>query len=350
MTDRPSIADIDRLLETLPPESRTLFDRLFLVDVAYGETDPPAEMHQWVREQFGGVEDVRRQKVVKITNRATLQGAVFNDLRSRRPQHLEDPPSIDDELAATDDPLARPEQMTSADTFGRVRGRYCITSSNVAKFDAMHGLVIFDEPHPLRFTREQVCDYFETARRWLMRAHEARPAATYPLVVWNCLWRAGASLIHGHLQVLLGESRHYPVVERLRRDARMYAEDSGRSYFEDLFSAHAALGAGFELGGVRIMANVAPVKEREVILLSDEWDDALEQAIADVLAYLRDREGTASFNLALAAPPMGEPEAAWRDFPIVVHILDRGSLRTRTADVAGMELYAASVVSSDPLQ
>ena len=33
---------------------------------------------------------------------------------------------------------------TPEDVFGRIRGRHCITASNVAKYDGFHAVVIFD--------------------------------------------------------------------------------------------------------------------------------------------------------------------------------------------------------------
>ncbi len=37
-------------------------------------------------------------------------------------------------------------------------------------------------------------------------------------------------------------------------------------------------------------------------------------------------------------------------FPVMVRIVDRGDPTARTADFGAMELYAASIVSSDPLK
>jgi hypothetical protein len=57
-------------------------------------------------------------------------------------------------------------QRTPEDLFGRVRGKFCVTASNIAKFDGFHGLVVFNEKHPLRFTREMLHDYVDTGGRW----------------------------------------------------------------------------------------------------------------------------------------------------------------------------------------
>lgn len=339
------IGDLDSIVAALPGADRRVFDRIFRVDVALGETAPPASMLPWLEQQFGAVEPALRQRVVKVTNRATLSGTLFSGLRSSRPQSRGTPVDIGAELRAGPDPLADPESNTPADPFGRIRGEHCVTAGNIAKFDGLHGLVVFDEPHPLRFDRVRVRDYFATARRWMERAHAHQPGAVFPFVAWNCLWRAGASLTHGHLQVLLGAGAHYAAVERLRADAQRY----GGAYFDDLFRAHAATGAGFRAGDVRVMASLTPVKEREVVLLADGWGAALYDRIFEVLAHLRDDLGVTSFNVGLAAPPLTAVEG-WAGFPIVVRIVDRGPLTARTADIAAMELFAASVVGADPFE
>lgn len=344
------IDDLDVLVAALDPGDRRVFERVFRIDVVEGELVPPASMRPWIEAQFGAVEPTLRQRIVRVTNLATLDGALFSALRSLRPQPKVEPVDLDADLAGPD-PLADPEAMTPADTFGRVRGERCVTAANIAKFDGLHSIVVFDEPHPLRFDRAQLRDYLATARRWFERAHEAHPEAAYPLLLWNCLWRAGASLAHGHLQVLLGAGMHYPESERLRRDARVYGERHGASYFDDLYRAHACVGAAFTVGPVRVLASLTPMKEREIVLLAERWDERLDDCLYDALAHLRDGLGVTSFNVALAAPPLDEARpSAWGGFPVIARIVDRGDARSRTADFGAMELYGAKVVSADPLR
>ena len=69
----------------LAEESRRAFERLFDLDVAIGHALPPPEMEGWVIQQFGALEAVRHQTIVKIVNRLTLESALFNPLRARRP-------------------------------------------------------------------------------------------------------------------------------------------------------------------------------------------------------------------------------------------------------------------------
>lgn len=346
-----TIMELDQLVRDLPHKERALFERILDVRVTYGRIVPPESMHPWIIRHFGDLERTLEQKIVKVTNLITLEGVLFNCLRSSRPVWRQRDLDLETELArANDDPFDNPYANTPEDVFGRIEGKYCVTASNVAKFDGLHGLIIFKEKHPLRFTREQVHDYIDTSLQWAQRAHAEDPAAKYYLFIWNCLWRAGASLLHGHAQVLLGRHLHYAQVENLRRAALLYQAQNRTNYFEDLYQVHRCVGAGFEKDGVKVLAELTPVKENEVLLIAPALTDSLKDRIYDVLSCYRDRLGVTSFNLAIYTPPLGETAENWTGFPVLVRMVDRGAPAVRSADIGAMELYAASVVSSDPLK
>ncbi|MEX2237884.1 MAG: hypothetical protein WEB00_10150 [Dehalococcoidia bacterium] len=350
-TAQTGILALEEMVDGLGPEERALCDRLFQISSVYGRLKPPEEMKAWIRNQFGSVEATLEQKVIKVTNQVTLEGTLYNWLRSSRPMWRGSDINIAQELLDLGyDPLADPYTGTPEDEFGRVEGRYCVTASNIAKFDGFHGLIVFNEKHPLKFDREQVRDYLETGELWASRAHDADQSAMYYLFIWNCLWRAGASLLHGHAQVMLGRDLHYPAVERLRRAALLYQAQFRANYFSDLYTVHEALNCAFERDGVRFLASLTPVKENEVLIFAESGTRTLADAIYDVLATLRDKLGVTSFNLAMYGPPLAETEEIWEGFPTVVRIVDRGDPKSRTADFAAMEIYAASVVSHDPLR
>lgn len=345
-----SVMRLDELIAALPAEDKVAFERVFHVSVSRGDLVPPDAMRPWIEERFGSVDVVRNQKIMKVTNVVTLEGVLFNWLRSARPVWSQEI-DLDDELERNgDEPFDDPYSLTPEDTFGRIESEWCVTASNIAKFDGLHGLVIFKDKHPLHFTREQIHDYLNTGERWAALAHRTDPAAKYYLFLWNCLWRAGASLLHGHAQVLLGRDMHYAAIENRRRAALLYQANNRENYFDALYAAHEVVGAGFQRDGVRVMANLAPVKENEVVLLADDMSDALKDSIYDVLACFRDRIGVSSFNLVLYRPPLAHTHESWDGFPVMVRIVDRGDPNTRTNDFGGMELYAASVVASDPLK
>ena len=276
------IETIQARIANLPQQRRELFAQLFDVDVAIGHALPPPEMEPWVIQQFGALEPVREQTIVKIVNRLTLESALFNPLRARRPtkpgggdQALEE--WIARELAEHDI-FRDPERDTTADVFGRIRGQHCVTASNVAKYAGWHGLVIFDEPHPLRFGPAQLRDYLEVALRWLAAAHAREPQAIYPIITWNCLPKSGATIMHGHMQIALTRGMHYTHIERWRRAAEEYRARTGASYFDDLFGLHADLELAIPCGAeTRAFAHLTPARNREIVFLAEQIGETRRQ-------------------------------------------------------------------------
>ena len=353
------ITDLDSLVESLPPEEREIADRLLDVRVTTGRLEVPEEMRGWVEKTFRSVDAVREQRIVRVTNRVTLEGALFNELRASRPFEVAGgggPDVLRREIEETrGDPFCTPEQMTPEDVFGRVRGSHSVTASNVAKYDGFHGLVVFDDHDPLAFTPEKVDGYVSVALEWVERALATDPEAKYPFLMWNCLWRAGSSVIHGHMQMTATRGTHYPKVEWLRRSALEYENAHDSNYFSDLYRVHEALGLSIPAPArippdVHGFASLTPAKEKEVVLLSSDLGGHLRCFLADVLLrYTRDL-GVSSFNVAFYMPPTAPTKEDWSSFPVVVHVVDRGDPANRTSDMGAMELYAAPVVSSDPFQ
>ena len=87
------------------------------------------------------------------------------------------PLEADHHQPASDDIFADPLRTTAEDVFGRVRGKYCITTGNVARWDGQCAVLIFDEYDPLRFRREHIRDYFATALEWARHANAYDPEA-----------------------------------------------------------------------------------------------------------------------------------------------------------------------------
>jgi hypothetical protein len=350
---RPSIAELEERIAALPPEARAAAERIFAVSSTVGRLDPPAEMRDWITKQFGSVDAVLAQKIVKVTNLVMLEGALFNDLRARRPLEVKGGPEVHETIERSrNDPFCHPETGTPADTFGRIRGEHGITASNIAKYDGYHGVLVFDEHDPLApMDPEVIRDRLLTARRWALAANEEDPSSKYYFLIWNCLWRAGGSIVHGHMQMTTTRGMHYPRVEMLRRRSLEYDEQYGRDYFDDLWLVHDALGLGHERGGARIFAALAPIKESEVIILGRPGEDesSLAVGIAGVISAYR-KQGVVSYNLALLLPPLNADGNDWRRFPPHARLVDRGDPANRTSDIGGMELYAASVVAADPFR
>lgn len=348
----PRVTELEALVASLPSSTREKFDRIFYLSITTGQLAPPESMEDWLIQLFGSLETVRRQRIVKITNRITFEGALFNALRSLRPlQAPSGPQSVEERLAGQGDcSFCSPWACTPADLFGRIQGRHCLTASNVAKFDGWHSVIIFDDHQPLRFTADQVADYLETAQQWAQRAHQADPGACYPLFLWNCLWRGGASILHGHAQMVLSRDMHYAKVEHWRQAALRYRQAYGADYFADLITVSRALHLAVDHRTATILPSLTPFKEKETLIIARQMGDDLKSAIYHLLTTLVYRLGVQSFNLAIYQPPLSDTLEDWQGFPFVVRVLERGSLQSTTSDIGAMEIFAQSVVSSDPFE
>jgi len=348
-----SIVELEERIARLPPEARAAAKRIYAISATTGTLVPPDEMRPWIDKQFGSVEAVIAQRIVRVTDLVTLEGALFNEIRARRPMSV--PEKSGAEVAETirsteNDPFCHPATGTPADDFGRIAGPHGVTASNVAKYDGYHGVLVFDAHDPLvPMDADAIAGHFATARRWAEAAFARDPAAPYYFLMWNCLWRAGGSIVHGHMQMTTTRGMHYPKVERLRQAALAYEARHTRDYFEDLWLVHRSLGLGTEVGGARVFATLTPVKEREVVILGAPGADerTIAAGVSHALRSLRS-QGVVAHDLALYVPPLAADGADWRRFPAVARLVDRGDPGNRTCDIGSMELYAASVIASDP--
>ena len=350
MTQSPSIATLEERVTALPASARARFDRIFDLNVTTGHVVPPEAMHAWLTEHFGSVQAVQQQRIVKVTNKLTLEGALFNDLRASRPiEAPTNPEDLEETIESqAGGPFCRPEEGTPADAFGRIRGRSSISASNVAKYDGWHAVIVFDSHHPLHFTAVQVADYVDTAQEWAKAAHQADPQACYPFFLWNCLWRSGASILHGHAQITLTRGMHYARVEAWRQAAQRYQSEFQRPYFEELIALYRELDLLVNIGQAAIFPSLTPFKDKETHIVAPHLDGDLKASIYHVLATMVERLGVQSFNLALYQPPLSRTAEDWTGFPLIARIIDRGALHSRTSDIGSMEIFAQSVVATDP--
>jgi hypothetical protein len=337
-------------LEGLTGAARERASRLYEIRLVSGHTVPPPELEPWLTATFGSVEAVRDQAILKVTNRVTLEATLFAPLRLLRPvDGSGGARDLAAEIGATEgDPFCHPETETPADTFGRVRGTRVISGANAALADAHHAVLVFDTHDPLAFDQETVVDLLRSGREWAERARRDDPEAVNYLLIWNCLWRAGSSVVHGHAQALLGSGSHYAAVERLRRDVSAHDGD----LIEEMVAVHRSVGLAVDMDGdVVLIAHLTPRKERELLLIGrpgmEETDPAFAEALARTLIAYRDRIGVKSFNLALWRPPLANAEG-WEAIPPLVRLVDRGDPFVRPSDIGAMELYGTPIVGSDP--
>ena len=344
-----NIITIDEAINALPTADRQLFRRLYTPAVYTSRMIVPESMEAWTASQFGSLEAVTSQRVARLTNRVTGEETIFNPLRLKRPHDAQEAGSSSlDSLDKCADNFDRPRINTPEDIFGRIQGKYCLTASNVAKCDGWHGVIIFKEHHPLRFGEAEVSDYLDVAWDWAGSAHRESPASKYFFFSWNCLWRSAASLTHGHAQMMLTRRQHFARIEHLRKCALAYRRRHQRNYFEDLCLVHQALGLTENHGGTRMLAYLTPIKHNGIVILAKAIDTPFKKAVYRALSFYRDRLNVASFNLAVATPPLSLTRESWQDFPVIAWLVDRGNPDKRSCDIGALELFASTAVTSDP--
>lgn len=328
------------IVQELAPDLEELVSRIYSWYVEPGYLAFPDAMKAWVREKYG---DIETQQIVRVTNNQTGESTLFNSVRARRPiltPRAEE--TRDVQALAEEGPFANPLDETPADTFGRIDGDYWVTASNIAKYDYLHGVIIAKENNPYITAEPEIADMISVAIRWCQEASRINPAAVHPFLIWNFLWRAGASIVHNHAQVLLTHQR-YAAPARLERVREEYRCRYGTEYYDDLFRVHIAIGLGLVYRNARIMAHLTPRKEHEVVIITKSPHD-LAPAFARVLECYRNM-GVQSYNAAVYMPPLCE------EGYYVGWVVDRGDLHSRTSDIGGMELYAGTpVVASDPFR
>lgn len=335
------IVKLKKLVEKLSTKEKKLFGRIFKVREYNSLLKVPSDMEEWVKKTFGSIESVEKQKVIRIDNKITGETSLFNELRSKRP--VKRSTSSKKMKKPKNCPFCQPLKLTPEDAFGRIKGKHCITASNIAKYDYFHGLIIFNEHNPYSFEKEKISDYIDVAMKWFKKANKEDKRAVYPYLMWNCLWRSGASINHGHMQTTL-TTKEYPKIKILRKKRKKYEKKYSSNYWGDLFRIHKSLGLGINEEKTKVFLYLTPIKNKETIIYSPNGlTEELKYSLSKVLkAYYK--IGIRSFNVSFYLPPLetkGE---------VLVRFLDRGPLSKRTSDMGAMELYATPVIEDDPFK
>lgn len=238
MTSIIELEDKINNLKTDDNESYKIFKRIYSVYSGTGTMKIPPGLKNKVDGYFSTKNEsgnptetqkqilhkLENQKIVKTFNRLTGEGALFNYIRTKRPGMGKDDlknqkyqlTQIINESQKNCD-FCHPDQYTPEDVFGRIRGKHSITASNIAKYDVWSSLVIFKNHNPLEFTLEEFSDYIDTGFHWFDKVFQTDETYKYPFFVWNCLYKAGASQIHGHAQILMGRDIPYAKMKTMKK-------------------------------------------------------------------------------------------------------------------------------------
>ena len=185
---------------------------------------------------------------------------------------------------------------------------------------------------------------------------------------WNCKERAGASQCHGHCHLLLAEKFHYGKWEYLHHCAERYMKEyPGQNYFLDLLKVSKSLGLVKSIGTSHIVINLTPSFGYDLLVISWNFDRDFIDAMDSAIKTLTQRFKSLTFNIGILFPPLEDGKIRKRlelstvesvltedgaPKPFIGFLVDRGdpSYGRSTSDICGMELFASSVVSTDPFE
>ena len=370
------------------------FNSLFIVERKSAHLKIPGTFADKVKKMFarypGGTDDIsfiENQNIVTTYNRFTDEYSLFNEIRRYRPGYMEKLPAEDEEkvelimneTAGADKCDFCRMDRSAEDVFGRVVGDHCFTASNVAKYEQWHGLVIGKQHHPLIMDPAVIGDYIATSKRWFQKVHELDVEARFPHAMYDAGPRASASQIHSHMQISITHDRFYSKAEHARQAAIDYEEENvGRNYWQDVAHVHESLGLAIRNGRSMVISHLCPVKEREIIVVTESSDDpSFAETIAIALQALKDDVGTRAFSMAVLFEEIplntateenkddevlvnsrtsrkfrressGKADRLARSYPALARIVDRGNPLDRRSDVGAMEFFGANNVGADP--
>ncbi|XP_068678167.1 uncharacterized protein [Montipora foliosa] len=355
------------------------FNRIFRVSMKSSKMAVPksfeAKLTRWFHlpDDTNDEQSIKRaelQTVVRVFDRWTCNQTCFNAARALKPLNNgeENPVSSMDVSDGSKVPgcdFCSPFDYTAADLWGRLENDSGLTASNVAKYDALHSMVVFKEHLPSHWNKTKLADMLDLCTEWFGITHKNNSQAIYPIMNWNCRARAGASQHHGHCHMLLAENFHYGQWEQLRQAAKLYSwEHPGFDYFDDLVAAHRNLGLAKTFGDACVFAHLAPYCGYEFKAVSWNFDDNFKQAINEAVEALIFKFGSKCFNLCIHFPPLEngklrkfEAEEEVKNscletgevaMPFIAHLVDRGGVQSSSSDVCGMRIYGSAIVNEDP--
>ncbi|CAF3363057.1 unnamed protein product [Rotaria sp. Silwood1] len=333
----------------------TKFDALFRLEEIYGllKLSPVYlnKVNQWLHNDTILIEQLKKQRIIKIYNRYTHEEMLYNYMRSQRPQTKSEisPEAytsklLEDSKKNCDFCGKNYLNSTAEDRFGRLEHRLSYTAANTFKYDRWHTLVVSRNHDTLHLAEAEIADMFELALEWFRRAYSIEPMYTCPEMIWDAMPKSGASQMHTHLQASLGFDIYYGNIERTRQGARFYAQrNNGRNYFNDYLYIHQMLGLTIQIGNAHIIVHLTPIKDLEIMIMDEKLNKNFYKALHLVLQTFVDDLKEYSFSFGMFLPPMNESSANGHQMPVVCRLVFRNPVTNLRSDMNGLDLYTVYI-------
>ncbi|ELU11614.1 hypothetical protein CAPTEDRAFT_227485 [Capitella teleta] len=355
------------------------FDAIFILQ---SETSPlqlnenmQEKMSEWLQGDKTSMADALNQTIILTTNRVTGQSNIFNALRAKRPaKHLTpnltngvvaqmekrqaSMPVATDDIQACDFCQNRYKTNTAEDQVGSMSNRHSYLVTNVFKLASWHSMVVLKDHDPFHWSVDAFGDALELSLAWFNSVHERDADFRFPVLYWDLLPKAGASIVHPHLHPIISRFGYHGNLGKWVENAVRYdgprvdsfcngCEKLG-AYFGSLVKIHEALGLLLKHGAESPawgLPSITPIRDNEVLVMAEELNSSFIKLLFSVIQAYRAR-GLYAFSMAVVFPDM-DPDNDVTP-PIFARIVSRGNYQELRSDVTSLELFAASNVNIDP--
>jgi len=218
---------------------------------------------------------------------------------------------------------------------GRIEVGEAVLFANLFSIATYHPVIALSKAHFLKlseFSSRMLSDGFRAAKMFLRDIYQRDATIAFSTVNANYLLPAGASLVHPHMQMLVGDIP-YSYHARLLNASGEYLVKNGTEYFADLIAEEKRAGERYiaREGGWHWIAAFSPTGSNEIIGIHESESDLgklterdlrdLCDGISKVLA-LFESLGHLSFNYSFYSAKGGETVG----FHCMIKIVNRQNL------------------------
>ena len=260
-TNPKSIEDLHVYVMMLKSSSRNMlcrlhydmFNYIYRVNLRFAEITISesfmVKLKKWLQGKKDLIEATKNQSLIFIINLYSYESVVFNTVRAKRPvasvvegDTLNYINRLVENSAKTCN-FCLYTNNTPSDVFGRMESTYSVITSSTFKIDTYHSLALLKTHNPLYFSQLQFIDCINLALKWFDRAHDKTPSHLYRIMYWDILPKAGASQIHPHIQLSLGDYTYNTRWNQLHKAGMKFSkEHNGQNYWTTLLQIHTLLG------------------------------------------------------------------------------------------------------------
>ncbi|MFQ5711274.1 MAG: hypothetical protein ACE5GD_05780 [Candidatus Geothermarchaeales archaeon] len=246
---------------------------------------------------------------------------------------------------------------------GRIRRRSVVVFPNLFPFGEHHAICVISKAHYLELcdiSRDMWLNSLLSCIDFLKRIHEKDRRIRYPIVGFNYMPPAGASIFHPHLQILMDWKASSALSELMGKSLR-YHEENKSCFWSDLLESEEAIGER-HIGNTGVfswISSFAPSGNNEVVGVMrqpasciTEMDRRsvgdLADGLSKVLKGLWLDRGVRSINLSVYSGPLGD--GVDECFRLHVKIFSRPTFKSHCVNDRGfMEtLHFETVVQTSP--